>query len=50
MAKDSQIDSKSVRSEKSNGGMTMAQSGAQNESRNNKKQSGNRKKSGDDKK
>jgi len=50
MAKDSQMDSKAVREEKSNGGPTMGNSASQNESRNGKKQSGNRKKSGDDKK
>lgn len=50
MAKDSQIDPKEVRKMKSKGGPTMAESGQDGENRNNKKQSGNRKKAGDDKK
>ena len=48
MAKDSQLDPKPVRKEKAKGGPTMAESSAQNESRNNKKQSGNRHKPGHD--
>jgi len=50
MSKDSQIDNKNARSEKARGGPTMAQSGADGESRNAKKQSGPRAKAGDDKK
>ncbi len=42
MAKDSQIDKKEVRKEKSNGGPTMANDALDGESRNTKKQSGNR--------
>ncbi len=50
MAKDSQLDPKNVREMKAKGGPTMAQSALDGESRNNKKQSGNREKAGDDKK
>ena len=50
MAKDSQLDPKEVRKRKSNGGPTFAESGSDGKSRNNKKQSGNRHKPGDDKK
>jgi len=48
MAKDSQLDPKSVRKAKARGGTTMADSGNDGESRNNKKQSGNRHKPGND--
>lgn len=48
MAKDSQIDPKSIRKIKSNGGPTMAESALDGESRNTKKQSGNRHKPGKD--
>ena len=50
MPKDSQLDPKPVRKEKSRGGPTMAESALDGESRSNKKQSGNRHKPGDDKK
>jgi len=50
MAKDSQLDPKSVRKEKSGGGPTMAESSWDGKSRNPKKQSGNRRHPGDDKK
>jgi len=50
LAKDSQLDPKPVRKEKSNGGPTMAESALDGEGRNTKKQSGNRHKPGDDKK
>jgi hypothetical protein len=50
MAKDSQIDKKHMRKQKSHGGPTMAESGGDGESRSAKTQSGNRKKAGDDKK
>ena len=50
MAKDSQLDPKDVRKKKSGGGSTMAESALDGESRNTKKQSGNRHQSGDDKK
>lgn len=50
LAKDSQLDPKSIRKEKANGGHTMAESALDGESRNLKKQSGNRDKSGNDKK
>ncbi len=50
MAKDSQLDPKSIRKKKSNGGPTIAESALDGESRNAKKQSGSRKKTGDDKK
>lgn len=50
MSKDSQLDPKAVRKKKANGGPTMAESAADGEGRNNKKQSGNRHKPGDDKK
>ena len=49
MPKDSQLDPKDVRRKKSGGGPTMAESALDGESRNTKKQSGNRHKSGDDK-
>lgn len=49
LAKDSQLDPKQVRVQKSKGGPTMAQSALDGENRNNKKQSGNRHKPGDDK-
>lgn len=49
MAKDSQLDPKEIRKQKANGGPTMAESALDGEGRNNKKQSGNRHKSGDDK-
>ncbi len=49
MAKDSQLDPKEVRKQKSNGGPTMAESALDGESRNNKKQSGDRHKAGNDK-
>lgn len=49
MPKDSQLDPKDVRKRKSRGGPTMAESALDGESRNNKKQSGNRHKPGNDK-
>lgn len=49
MAKDSQLDPKDVRKIKSHGGPTMAESALDGESRNIKKQSGNRNHPGDDK-
>lgn len=49
MSKDSQLDPKNVRKRKSGGGPTMAESDQDGESRNSKKQSGSRRKSGDDK-
>ena len=49
MAKDSQLDPKSIRKEKANGGPTMAESELDGEGRNQKKQSGNRHKPGSDK-
>lgn len=49
MAKDSQLDPKNVRKRKSRGGPTMAESALDGESRNAKKQSGNRNHPGDDK-
>ena len=48
MSKDSQLDKKQVRKEKAKGGPTRAQSETQNESRNDKKQSGSRHKPGSD--
>lgn len=48
MSKDSQLDPKEVRLKKANGGPTFAQSATDGEGRNNKKQSGNRHKPGDD--
>lgn len=48
MPKDSQLDPKSVRKAKSNGGPTMAESALDGESRNSKKQSSSREKPGDD--
>ena len=42
MAKDSQIDSKEVRKQKSKGGATIADETTSNEGRNAKKQSGER--------
>lgn len=50
MPKDSQLDPKSVREKKAKGGPTLAQSALDGEGRNNKKQSGNPHKPGDDKK
>lgn len=49
MAKDSQLDPKNVRKEKSGNGPTMAGSALDGESNNPKKQSGNRHQPGDDK-
>lgn len=49
MPKDSQLDPKNVRKEKSGGGPTMAESAPDGEGRNCKKQSGSRRKPGDDK-
>lgn len=49
MAKDSQLDPKSVLKEKANGGPTMAESALDGESRNTKKQSGSRHNPGNDK-
>ncbi len=49
MPKDSQLDPKDVRKIKSGGGPTMAESALDGEGRNNKKQSGNRHKAGNDK-
>ncbi len=49
MPKDSQLDPKDVRKIKSGGGPTMAESALDGEGRNNKKQSGNRHKPGNDK-
>ena len=49
MSKDSQLDPKPIRKEKSNGGSTIAESEIDGESRNNKKQSGSRHKQGSDK-
>lgn len=48
MAKDSQIDPKTIRKKKSNGGPTMAESALDGESRNTKKQSGSRHHPGND--
>ena len=48
MAKDSQLDPKYIRKIKSHGGPTMAESAADGESCNNKKQSGSRHKPGHD--
>jgi len=50
MPKDSQLDSKPIRKQKSRGGPTMAESAFDNGTRNNKKQSGNRHKASSDKK
>lgn len=50
MAKDSQLDPKSIRKQKAHGHATFSQSALDGESRNAKHQSGSRKKSGDDKK
>ncbi len=50
MPKDSQLDPKEVRKQKAKGGPTMAESGADGEGRNHKKQSASRHKPGDDKK
>ena len=50
MPKDSQIDSKDTRSNKSNGGPTSAQSALDGEGRNAKKQSAGQNKANDDKK
>jgi len=49
MAKDSQLDPKSVRKAKAKGGPTMAESALDGEGRNNKKQSGSTHKPGSDK-
>lgn len=49
MAKDSQLDPKPIRKLKSKGGPTFAESALDGEGRNNKKQSGNRHKPGNDK-
>ena len=49
MPKDSQLDPKPIREKKANGGPTFAQSALDGEGRNDKKQSGNRHKPGDDK-
>ena len=49
MAKDSQLDPKSVRKRKSGGGPTMAESALDGKSRTEKKQSGDRHHPGDDK-
>lgn len=49
MAKDLQLDPKSIRKKKANGGPTMAESALDGESRNTKKQSGSRHKPGNDK-
>ncbi|WP_312159049.1 hypothetical protein [Oscillibacter sp.] len=49
MPKDSQLDPKPVRLKKAKGGPTFAQSALDGEGRNDKKQSGNRHKPGDDK-
>ena len=49
MAKDSQLDPKSIRKKKANRGPTMAESALDGESRNTKKQSGSRHKPGNDK-
>ena len=46
MAKDSQLDPKSVRKDKAKGGQTMAESSNDGDSNNGKKQSGSRKKPG----
>lgn len=48
MAKDSQLDPKEIRKKKAKGGHTMAESALDGESRNSKKQSGNRHKPGND--
>lgn len=48
MAKDSQLDPKPIRKKKAKGGSTMAESALDGESRNAKKQSGNRHKPGND--
>ena len=49
MAKDSQLDPKETRKAKAKGGVTMAESAADNGSNTPKKQSGNRHKPGNDK-
>ena len=49
MPKDSQLDPKEVRAKKAHSGPTFAGSALDGESRNNKKLSGSRKKTGDDK-
>jgi len=48
MAKDSQIDPKEVREQKTKGGPTAAQSASDGEGRNHKKQSASRHKPGND--
>jgi len=50
MPKDSQLDPKQIRKEKSGGGRTMAESTSDGGSNNTKKQSAGRHKPGDDKK
>jgi len=50
MSKDSQLDPKEVRKQKAKGDTTMAESALDGESRNAKKQSGNRHQPGNDKK
>ena len=50
MAKDSQLDPKNVRKQKTKGGPTFAESALDGEGRNTKKQSASRHKPGDDKK
>lgn len=50
LPKDSQLDPKAVRKAKASGGPTMAESAADGEGRNTKKQSGSRHQAGDDKK
>jgi len=49
MPKDSQLDKKPIRKQKSHGGPTMAESVFDNQARNNKKQSGSRNKPSNDK-
>lgn len=48
MAKDSQLDPKEIRKQKSKGGPTFAESALDGEGRNSKKQSGSRAHPGDD--
>lgn len=50
MPKDSQLDPKETRAKKARGGATLAQSGADGEGRNTKKQSASRQHPGNDKK
>ncbi len=49
MPKDSQLDPNDVRKKKSDGGPTLAESALDGESKNSKKQNGNRRQPGDDK-